>query len=94
MAEIGALGKPHCATCAGRGILTDLEGRPTQCVPCSSEHREAAAAQFGYSLECRSCTAVLTIEEIWTGKAEPKPWQWSIFGPLCRFCMKMERKSA
>jgi hypothetical protein len=26
--------------------------------------------------------------------AEPKPWQWSIFGPLCRFCMKMERKSA
>lgn len=95
MGELRAYGQADCATCSGRGILTDREGRPTQCVPCSSERRESTTVEHGFSLVCTGCTAVLTVQDIEVGKASPRPQTWSVFGPLCSFCMaSLERKSA
>jgi hypothetical protein len=87
MGEVKQYGGPRCATCGGRGILTDVNGRPHQCVPCSSERREESEREHGYSLECRGCEAVLTAADVAAGKETPRPRPWIVFGPLCGHCM-------
>jgi hypothetical protein len=87
MADVQSYGHPDCATCGGRGVSFDREHRPRQCVPCTSERREETQREFGYSLECRGCEAVLTAAEMRAVKGKPKPRLWAVFGPLCRFCM-------
>lgn len=97
MADVKRYGHPHCATCKGRGVTFDIDHRPHRCVPCSSERREEQTKRYGYVLECRSCSVVLTVEECEAGRAQPKPTSWRVFGPLCGECMssvERERKSA
>lgn len=87
MGEVKQYGGPRCATCGGRGVSFDRENRPHQCVPCTSERREETTREFGYELECRGCEALLTAAEMRDVKGKPLPKLWTVFGPLCRFCM-------
>lgn len=90
------LGSARCATCSGRGILTDVEGRPSPCVPCSSERRDESVRAFGYSLECNGCTAVLTVADMRWVKGQPRPRLVALYGPLCGGCVResTERKQS
>lgn len=98
MADVEKYGSPCCATCGDRGILTDREGRPSRCVPCSSARREVAEKQFGYHLVCNGCTAILRVAD--HGGRQRRPRAWAMFGPLCGPCLaetpltESERKSA
>jgi hypothetical protein len=96
MGEPMKLGSAKCATCGGRGITTDADRRPHPCVPCSSERREEQVREHGYSLDCRSCTATLTLADVAVGRAKPKPVEWRLYGALCGPCLASlrERKSA
>lgn len=93
MAEVGQYGGPECATCGGRGITTDVNHHPHPCVPCSLERREEACRVFGYSIDCRACEAVLTVEDMRAGQQSPRPWQWGMYGPLCGPCMRSVRRT-
>lgn len=87
MATVEKYGQPDCATCAGRGILTDREGRPTQCVPCTSERKEQAVRLVGYSVQCNACTAVLTVADMQRLKDRPRMPLLRLHGPLCGHCI-------
>lgn len=95
MSEVQALGSAHCATCKGRGILTDREGRPHQCRPCTPDRSADSLREHGFVAECRGCTAVLTAAELTAARDAIR--EGRVHGPLCRECllaMVRERMSA